>query len=278
MNPSAFSRSWWQRVLLRLARLVVLVLASISGLLLLFQHLLIYHPRPYPPNVPLRPGIERLTFTTAAGAQVCWWVPGRTAAGSAGRVWLCFAGNASQARMWHDFFDEAPNGLLLIEFPGYGESAGNPSPASILDATNGAVEALRQRLGTVPSLGVLGHSLGGAAALQFAAHQAKAGTPIERIVLIAPFTRLIDMARRVVGWPFCHLLLHRFDNQDALRTIFAHGSPQIDIFHGVDDALIPVSMSRELKAEFPSIRVHEIVGADHNGVLGDVVPLIKELL
>ena len=265
-------------MLWRLVRLAVLVLVTISGLLLLFQHRVIYHPRPYPPDVPLRPGIERLTFTTAAGTQVCWWVPGRTAVGGAGRVWLCFAGNASQARMWHDFFDEAPNGLLLIEFPGYGESAGNPSPASILDATIGAVEALRQRLGTLPKLGVLGHSLGGAAALQFAAQQAQAGTPIERIVLIAPFTRLIDMARRVVGWPFCYLLLHRFDNQNALRTIFAHGSPQIDVFHGVDDALIPVSMSRELKAEFPAIRVHEIVGADHNDVLGDVVPLIKDLL
>ena len=278
MKLTAIPRPWWQRVLLRLARLTLLVLASISGLMLLFQHRLIYHPRPYPPNIPLRAGIERLTFTTAAGKQVCWWVPGRTAGGDTGRVWLCFSGNASQARMWHDFFDAVPSGMLLIEFPGYGESAGNPSPASILDATNGAVEALRQRLGTLPKLGVLGHSLGCAAALQFAAQQAQAGTPVERMVLIAPFTRLIDMAQRVVGWPFCHLLLHRYNNQRTLATIFAQGSPQIDVFHGVDDALIPVSMSRELKAEFPLIRLHEIVGADHNGVLGEVAPMIKDLL
>ena len=278
MKATAFFRPWWQRLLLRLARLTFLVLASISGLLLLFQHLLIYHPRPYLPKVPLRPGIERLTFTTSAGKQVCWWVPGRKAVGDSDHVWLCFSGNASQARMWHDFFDAVPSGLLLIEFPGYGESAGNPSSASILAATNGAVEALRQRLGTVPKLGVLGHSLGCAAALQFAAQQAQAGMPIERMVLIAPFTRLIDMAQRVVGWPFFHLLLHRFDNQRALRTIFAQGSPQIDVFHGVDDALIPVSMSRELKAEFPLIRLHEIVGADHNDVLGDVAPVIRTLL
>jgi len=180
--------------------------------------------------------------------------------------------------MWHDFFDDVPNGMLLIEFPGYGESAGSPSPASILDATNGAVAALRQRLGSLPPLGVLGHSLGCAAALQFAAQQAEAGTPVNRVVLIAPFTRMLDMARQVVGWPFCHLLLHRFDNLRSLQMIFTHSSPQIDVFHGVDDTLIPIAMSRAIVAEFPSIRLHEIVGADHNGVLNEVVTAVKDLL
>lgn len=259
-----------QNIAWRLLRIVLLVMLVVTGLLLLFQHKLLYLQRPYPPGLPPRAGLEPLTFVTASGPQVCWWMPGP----ATDRLWLCFAGNAAQAKMWADLLSEPPCGLLLIEYPGYGDSAGSPSPAAILAATEGAVEALRLRLGTLPTQrGVMGHSLGAAIALQYAAKH-----PVQRIVLVSPFTSMLAMAQRVVGWPCCHLLLHRYDNRARLRDIVVASTPIIELFHGQDDQLIPLAMGQELVSEFPSIRFHPVVGADHNGIVVDIAAQLRDRL
>jgi pimeloyl-ACP methyl ester carboxylesterase len=115
-----------------------------------------------------------------------------------------------------------------------------------------------------PRLNVLGHSIGAAAALQFAAHH-----PVRRVVLAAPFTSLRDMARRTVGCPLCYLLRHNFDNRARLAELAARPQPpSVVIFHGTDDALIPEQMGRSLAGMFPRIvAFHEVEGADHNSVV-----------
>ena len=190
--------SYVRRVLVPILRIIALCTVVVCVLLLLFQDRLLYHPRAYPPGVPLRAGVERITFTTADGLQTCWWKPPR----AGGNWWLCFAGNASLARSWLDVLG-GDDGLLLIEYPGYGESAGKPSPRSILAATEGAIAALQlKHTAAGDPYGAIGHSLGAAGTLQYAAAH-----PVQRLVLVAPFTRMLDMARLVVGWPLCHLLL-----------------------------------------------------------------------
>jgi pimeloyl-ACP methyl ester carboxylesterase len=254
-------------VLVPILRIVAICTVVVCVLLLLFQDRLLYHPRAYPFGVPLRAGVEPLVFTTVDGPQACWWKAPR----SGGRWWLCFAGNASLARSWLDLFD-GDDGLLLIDYPGYGESAGKPSPRSILAASEGAVAALQRAHPALPAPhGAIGHSLGAAAALQYvAAH------PVSRVVLVAPFTRMLDMARLVVGWPLCHLLIDRWDNRSRLQEITARGGTAIDIWHGDQDAVVPVAMSRSLAAGFPAIRYHEVAGADHNGILAETAAHLLE--
>src|SRR5690606_8547888 len=100
-----------------------------------------------------------------------------------------------------------------------------------------AYDVLVAELGeTPPSLGVVGHSLGAAAALQFAAEH-----PVDRVVVVAPFTSTMDMARRMVGPIFAHLLHHRFDNRARLRELAARETPpRVLLLHGDNDPVIPV--------------------------------------
>jgi pimeloyl-ACP methyl ester carboxylesterase len=110
--------------------------------------------------------------------------------------------------------------------------------------------------------GAVGHSLGAAAALQYAAKH-----PLRRLVLISPFTTMWAMAQRSVGWPLCELLTHRFDNPARLSEIAMRGLPPTAIIHGDHDELIPLAMGRELAQAHPRIHLSVIAGAGHIDVL-----------
>ncbi|GDY12292.1 alpha/beta hydrolase [Planctomycetota bacterium] len=240
--------------------------------LLLFQRHLLYHPRPYAADDPIPQPLERLGFTTTDGAQAAWW---RAPLGNAGatpqRVWLVFSGNAGTAWDWVGLRSEpvGPVGILLIDWPGFGASQGTPSPASILRAADGAVATLAAKLGLpVEDLcrrcGVLGHSMGAAAALHYAEQRGAVA-----VVLVAPFTSLLAMAQRAVGWPLCELLLHRFDNASALAALAQRpDKPPVLILHGDADTTIPLAMSRTLAAAHPGwVKLIAVPGAAHDDVL-----------
>lgn len=261
MTAEPYPRSApWRRGVWLVVRVCLLVVCGLCLLLLFFQDRLLYHPRAYPAGVPLRPGVEAIRYPISAGPQVGWWKP--PAAGNT-RWWLACAGNASLARTWLDVL-ETPDGLLLVDYPGFGENTGKPGPAAMREACLAAVAQLRILHPELASVhGVLGHSLGAAAVLQVAADLKP-----QRIVIVAPFTRMLDMAQRVVGWPWCQLLLDRWDNRASLARIDA--ATPIDLWHGDADTLIPVSMARSLTAEFPAIRLHLVAGAGHDDILGEI--------
>src|SRR5690606_16161767 len=120
-----------------------------------------------------------------------------------------------------------------------------------------AVAALAQHL-DLPDLktriAVYGHSLGAAAVLQYAAVEGA-----QRAVLIAPFTTMLAMARRKVGWPLCNLLRHPFDNEACARVLRDRGTPVL-VVHGSEDRVIHVTMGRHLADLAGGIFV-EVAGA-----------------
>jgi pimeloyl-ACP methyl ester carboxylesterase len=254
-------------VILTIPLLVVVVV------LLVFQDDLIYLPRRYPADLSalLPPGAEVLEYRTGQGDQASFWCPPR-AGGAPTRVWLLFGGNGALALDWGDLVAAHPDahaGFLLVDYPGYGRCAGAPSPSRIGEASTAAFAALAAKLGQpVEELArrsaVLGHSLGAAAASQFAARQ---GVP--RVVLVSPFTDLRAMARGTVGWPLCWLLRGNFDNRARLAEVVAHDpAASVAILHGSADEVIPVAMGRDLAAGLGARATFtEIPGADHNGIL-----------
>ena len=250
------------------ASAVGLILALVS-LIYLRQHSMIYHPRPYDATyaraLPSN-GVE-ISYSLPVGKQTAYYIPGREPVPK--RLWIAFCGNGSLALDWMTIFHGYPdNGdaFLLIDYPGYGKNAGYATIDSTRAGADAALRALIERL-HVPeeqlALCMIGHSLGAAVALDFAAHHR-----VQRILAIAPFTTLREEAATVVGSPLSRLLLENYDNRETLTEI-AKRNPRakIAIFHGMNDSVIPFDLGRQLAQEFSSVEFFPINGAGHVSVL-----------
>jgi len=255
----------------------VIVLAAIifAAYLYLVQRRMIYFPRRYPPDLisqlSMSGKIVPLRYRTDEGQQVSFYIPPQNQGENGGALWVLFSGNASMALNWlpfaADYADHSAR-FLLIDYPGYGVCEGEPSPAGIHASTEAALGELAKHLGVdvtalEQNLGVVGHSLGAATALLFAADH-----PLKQAVLVSPFTSMFDMACRRFRKPLCYLLRDRYDNRERIRELRSRARPpRITVVHGENDEVIPVLMSRELKVLFSEISYYEIQGGAHNTII-----------
>ena len=263
------------RILRTSIRSVLVALLASSVFLLSCQSKLMYFPRPYDKAALhdiMQRQARRIEANTSQGKQVAFYLPpAKNPDQPPAYLWLVCGGNGSlsldysgEPLHWDPRF-----GYLFIDYPGYGLCEGHPNPARVQENIVELSEALRKDLHWSEEefqkrTGVLGHSLGSAAAL-IAADKLH----LQSAILCAPFTTMTDMAKRTVGWPLCYLNMHRYDNLARLESISARGA-QVRIYHGCDDGVIPVAMSRRLAAEHPgNVRLTEVPNCGHNEVVMD---------
>lgn len=255
------------------------ILLGLAGFVILFQDRFIYFPLRYSTaqlEEARTAGVEEVKFQTSQGNQTAFFWPNENSEKTPQNVWLLFGGNGDVALTWIPLIRAFPNpgsGYLLIDYPGYGICEGRPNPETVLENSEGALGALMQKKAwkrDVATLCVLGHSLGGAAALQFAVKN-----PVRKILLISTFTTMDDMVRAQIRIPLGLLLRHRFDNIVSLKAILSQKRiPEICIFHGQADEIIPAKMGRALAQLDPvQIRFSEIPGARHNDIFQMPLPL-----
>ena len=258
-------------ILFRVIR-TLLIIACIPLLFLAgCQSKLIYFPRPYAAGITAewqkRTSGKVLDFQTSQGKQRAF-LQGNLK--SARNLWIVCGGNGTIALDWSEWLEtNAPreDAWLLVDFPGYGDCQGAPTPGRIRDSMDKVVPLACRELGwsehpDPKRLRFFGHSLGGAACL-IGASEFK----IQRGVLIAPFTSTMDMTRLVIGVPLGFLVWHRFDNSARLEELAKRGPGKLIILHGTADGAIPVTMSRTLTAQQKSIvRLVEIPGGNHNDI------------
>jgi uncharacterized protein len=257
---------------------------ALLAALLLFQSRLIYFPGHYSAAQMRKAksiGTQEIRFRTSQGNQTAFFWQSENSAAAPRNLWLVFGGNGDLALAWLDLacaFPSPSTGFLLVDYPGYGICQGKPNPRTILENSERALQALLEQKGwsaEADALCVLGHSLGGAAALQFAARHA-----VRKIILVSAFTTMDEMVRKQIGITVGPLLRHRFDNVTLLKTILLQNRvPEISILHGKSDDIVPVRMGTALAQLNPTrIRFAAIPEAGHNDIIQRALPLILQTM
>ena len=244
-----------------LAGAVVLYVFLLLGAQAL-QRSLMYFPDPERvlPTVAGLAGVHEITLDTPDGETViAWWAkanPGKP-------TLLYFHGNAgsleSRAERIRKYAARG-YGVFIMSYRGYSGSTGHPSEQNNVADAKLAYDRL-VALGAPPDQIVLyGESLGSGVAVQVAAKK-----PVAGIILDAPYTSMVDLAK--LHHP--HLPSDWFltDRYETMRWIAKLSAPLL-IVHGEADDIVPVNMGRKLydAAEVPKkIAVFREAGhSDHN--------------
>ncbi len=173
---------------------------------------------------------------------------------------LWFYGNGENvATIWPVVRDFQPPGtaVLVVDYPGYGDSGGRASEAGMYAAAEAAYAALATRTGVdARRIYAYGRSLGTAAATYIAAHHALAG-----LILESPFTNAADMARHAYRMLPPFIVRLSLDNLGRITQVHC----PLLLFHGTADHLVPTEMGmRVAAAAVGPVEVVLIEGAGHN--------------
>jgi len=269
-SPEGIPRPLRRWMRLMTVAVVIGALVPLGGLISC-QSRLIYFPRPYGKDDvgdwKKETRGKVVDYTTSQGKQRAF-LQGNLK--SPRNLWVFCAGNGTLALEWADWLAEnAPkeDAWLLVDFPGYGNCEGYPSPGRIRDNVKTALPLAWKEVGGTGKpdparLRFFGHSLGAASVMMAASEFG-----IQRGVLLAPFSSTMDMSEYMLHVPVGWLVWHRFDNGDRLDELAKRGPGQVIILHGTDDSAIPITMSRKLAAGQPGIvKLVELQHGDHNAL------------
>jgi pimeloyl-ACP methyl ester carboxylesterase len=235
----------------RILFLVVFAYLAYLALMFVMQRRMLF-PRHFTPaaaDPPADiPGLEQVWLDTDFGPVESWLLlPDRTNE----KPWplVIYAhGNGELIQYWPRElkpFCDLGLALLLVEYPGYGRSAGSPTEASIRQAFIAAWDTVTRRPDIDETRVVLfGRSVGGGAVCQLAAHR-----PSAALILMSAFTSVRAFAGRYLAPPF--LILDPFDN---LAVVKEYDGPVL-IIHGRHDGIVPYAHGRALHEAAPGSRM-----------------------
>ncbi|MDX1699171.1 MAG: alpha/beta hydrolase [Melioribacteraceae bacterium] len=144
-------------------------------------------------------------------------------------------------------------GVMLVEYPGYGRSTGDPSEESIQRVFVASYDSIISRRDIDPNkIVLLGQSIGGGAVCNLAKQR-----PASAIILVSSFTNVSVLASDFLIPGF--LVKDTFNN---LAVIKDFDGPTLFI-HGIEDDLIPFSESQKLYSAASSGTLVSIEGG-HN--------------
>lgn len=290
---------------------VAIGFAATSALLVLtlsaMQDAIIYHPRTYSSfgafqyyeNIKLKfkqqtgQTIEPFEYEDAmnGGTQTSYFIPARQQTMT--DLWIVFGGNAQLALDWVEFITTVrtkhpsldSHAFVLFDYPGYGQSMGKVNETSLRWSIKAAIQRVMKQ-SDAAKINLLAHSIGCAAALNFAVHEPINGG----LVLISPFVSIPQMALDILV-PFgsknsfaltiANYLVraeNQWDNMQRIRDLAGDSNNKrqtlpLVIVHGDRDNIVPVEHGRMLYTEtkrFPLFRTMqyiEIKRGDHNSIV-----------
>lgn len=234
-----------------------------------FEHSQLFNPERYPAGEwepgPLGLPAEDVWFDSDGLRLHGWWIPHPQA-----RAALLYChGNSGSIGVRVEILralHQLGLNLLAFDYRGYGRSEGRPSEEGLFRDARAAYRHLVQDLACDPQeVVLLGHSMGGAVAIDAALE-----LPAQGLIVESTFTSIRDMARsRFRRLPMHWLARNQFHNLEKIDRVKI---PKLFI-HGTSDATVPFTMSRQLYEQATDPKSFlEVEGADHNDLhlSGDV--------
>jgi pimeloyl-ACP methyl ester carboxylesterase len=166
-------------------------------------------------------------------------------------------------------------GAVLVEYRGYGASAGAPAPTEegLYADAEAVLAALARREGGGGPLVLVGYSLGSGVAAEMAARGHGKG-----LVLLAPFTSLPDLSSR--RWPMLPMSIIPPDRFETLAKAPRIAVPSC-VLHGDRDDVVPFDMGEAVAKALPNARFVRVEGASHVDLFakaeGAIVDAVIEL-
>ena len=212
------------------------------------------HPSVQQPTALAAAGGEALWFDIDGARVEAWYLPAGT--GKPAPLLIHAHGNGElidiQTRSV-DAIRAAGIAVLLVEYPGYGRSGGEPSEETVTATLLAAFDWAKNdtRVDATRIVGY-GRSLGGGAVAQLAARR-----PLAALVLESTFTSIGEMVRanNIPGW----LVVNEFDTS----AVVAKYPGPVLILHGTRDQTFPVAHAHALRAASPHGELH-VEACGHN--------------
>ncbi len=257
---------------------LVLVYLVYAALLFAVQRRVVFVGAYLPADVRQGPppslDVELHRLETPAGGVDAWYLPAHP---KGGRLPAMIYAHGNGELVGHGAvglsrFAQAGLGVLMVEYPGYGTSDGQPSHGAISDAMTAAYDWLIQRPDVDPEAVVgFGRSLGTGVISELGLRR-----PLAGLVLQSPYTRTADLASRYLVPGF--LVRDRFDNLTAVEQF----TGPVWVFHGTDDEIIPfrhgeaVARVNSGATLIPQPCAHNDCPVDWNGFVDFVVAGLAE--
>ena len=222
---------------------LLLLYVAYCGLLYFFQRQILF-PRRMVPQ-PLKSdqqiaGLQKFWLNTGFGKVEAWFLPPTSGLPAAPAPAVIFGhGNGEIIDFWPvklEGFTRLGIALLLVEYPGYGSSAGSPSQDSIVQTFVAAYDDLASRKDIDSSRIIFfGRSLGGGAVCALAQRRSSAA-----LILMSTFTSVRSFAKQFLLPSF--LVRDPFDNLSVIKN---YPGPVL-ILHGRSDEVIPFTHGQKL--------------------------------
>ena len=235
--------------LLRILFLLLIIYGALVVMLYLAQNRMLFPAAGAGRGQPL-PKFDRVTtdwLTLDDGTRVRAAIATRDDAVG----WMVFfCGNGQDLRAgvtWADAWRGYAMNVVVPEYPGYGDSEGRSSADSIERVARAAAALARERAGRdgVPIIAA-GASLGSYPAVYMAANGL-----VDRVLLIAPFSSVLDVASaRFWFLPVRWLLHHHFDSLAPAANVKV---PAFVLHGDVDEVIAPrfgEKLAQALRARF----------------------------
>jgi len=253
--------------------LLIFIFILSNGYLYLKQPGMIFYPLKDIDVTPDQWGLPYETVKIKSSGNVtlsAWYIPDT----AADKTVLFFHGNGGNISHRGDsiyIFHKLKMNVLIIDYPGYGESEGVPSEDGLYQSANAAWQYLINDKKVNPEdIIIFGRSLGGAVATDLASRVNAGG-----LILESTFSSIRDIVD--VSFPLLSKFIFLRYSFNSLSKIKNIKTPLL-LIHSPDDEVIPYQLGLKLfdRASVEKVFL-QIKGGHNDGFMQSISPYMKTL-